>query len=250
MAGSIHSGASTERQHAPLVARDPGVQRITPDRSGWFFPDEDDLAESFKHMLIVKLFTACVERLLKHLACDDVVGGNIFFAWLEGNPKARLAPDMFISPAGSVPLEGVVETWAPGQKPPRFALEVVSEDMKKDYEHAPAQYGELGVDELVVFDPAANRSRSSQRRLLAVYRRQTEGALTQVAAGRGPVYSTELGVWLIPKVLKDVPYLRISRDEAGADLILTAEEEADRALARVRELEARLASRGRARKPR
>jgi Uma2 family endonuclease len=243
MAGPTHSGHRPgdwkNQPEEPLVARDPGIRPPEPDRTSWFFPTEDDLPESFRHLLISKLFMSCLAVLLKQLGRDDIVGANQLFAWLKDKPNVRVAPDAYLSSKGSVPMDGVIETWKPGQKPPLLALEVVSEDRKKDYEHAPAQYAELGVQELIVFDPAAWHTRSRKRKLLTVYRRQADGSFAQVAAGRRPVYSPVMGLWLVPQTANGLTCLRLSRDESGLDLIPSEEEAAEVAERRAKEEERR-----------
>ncbi len=183
------------------------------------------MPESVRHMLIAQLFASCLRMLLEQQGRDDFVGENQLFAWVEKSPNVRLAPDVYLAQKGAVPLDGLVETWKPGLRPPPFALEVVSEDRKKDYDNAPQQYADLGVEELVVFDPAAEHVRSSKRRLLAMFRRQPDGRFAQVSAGGRPVYSEVLHAWVVPHRSNDMVYVRLARDEAGKDLVPTETEQ-------------------------
>jgi Uma2 family endonuclease len=230
-----------------FVLRDPNLVAADIDWSQWHFPDEDDLPSSAEHLLIINLFLACLTTLFQEAGRNEFLGRDIFFSWVKQRPNVRVAPDVFVSPHGSVPMKGVIETWKTGRKPPLFALEVVSEDRKKDYEHIPDHYAVLGANELVVFDPAALRKRSRTRRLLAVYRRQEDGAFAQVYVGKGPVRSETLGAWLVPVEVEGVICLRLARDEQGKALIPTVEEardvermRADASEARVRALEEKL----------
>ena len=107
----------------------------------------------------------------------------------------------------------------------------------------PLRYSALGAEELVVFDP---EPRGEEAFALQVYRRSPRGRFLRVYAGPGPAESKVLGAWWI--VVDGGARVRLARDAAGADLVLTAgeravaaEARADVAEARVRELEALLA---------
>jgi hypothetical protein len=137
------------------------------------------------------------------------------------------------------------QTWLPGHEPPRWALEIVSDDWKKDYEDNPPKYAQLGTRELVIFDPYAaelgpNGNGSQARTPLQVYRRGADGAFVRVHRGNGPAHSEEIGAWLVVRREGGVADLRIARDAAGADLVPTALERSRAAEAAGREAEARI----------
>lgn len=118
-------------------------------------------------------------------------------------------------------------------------------EWKKDYEQSPAKYAQLGTRELVVFDPeaAAGRATDLERVALQLYRRAGDGAFVREHAHAGPVYSEQLGAWLIAHIEDGAARLRVARDETGADLVLSEAEARDRAeqeVARLREELARL----------
>ena len=85
------------------------------------------------------------------------------------------------------------QTWLPGHRPPRWAVEIVSDDWKKDYEDNPLKYAQLGARELVIFDPdaALTSDRRGVRVPLQVYRRDADGAFVRVYRGEGPARSEE-----------------------------------------------------------
>jgi hypothetical protein len=128
------------------------------------------------------------------------------------------------------------QTWKPGHRPPRWAVEVVSEDWSKDYEQGLAKYSLLGCAELVLFDPEVVLGFvKNQRRVpLCVFRRGEGGALAAVYAGKGPAYSEQIGCWLLARREGYVARLRLSEDKDGRRLIPTkVEAEAARAQAEV-----------------
>ena len=114
------------------------------------------------------------------------------------------------------------QTWRPGHRPPRFAVEVVSRNRKKDYDDAPFKYDQLGTSELVIFDPEGLlRSPPSRRVPLQLYRRDPKSAFVKVYQGPGPVYSAELDAYLVVRREGNKVRLRIARDAAAQDLVPT-----------------------------
>jgi hypothetical protein len=153
------------------------------------------------------------------------VAGEVFFAWVPEAPNVRVSPDGFVCDDRKLPRRGVVCTWKPGRRPPRFALEVVSEDRKKDYLTAPQRYAALGTRELAVFDPAAvGGRRSIYKHPLTLFRRLADGSMRRVYEGNGPARSEELGAWLLKSEVEGQPCLRIARDAAARDLVETPED--------------------------
>lgn len=105
--------------------------------------------------------------------------------------------------------------------------------------------------------PAATSSGlpSLYRRPLSLFRRFADRSMRRVHEGSGPVYREEIGAWLLLGKVDGIVCLRIARDEAGKDLVLTAADheralrlEAERQRAeverRVRELEEKLRGQG------
>jgi hypothetical protein len=136
---------------------------------------------------------------------------------------------------------------------PSFAFEVASQDWEKDDFEVPARYDELGVRELVIFDPWSTERTEGIR--WQVFRRVGRRGLMRVEASRGDrVRSKALGCWLRAVGAGRDTRVRIAVGARGEELVPTAEEneraarEAERteraakeaALARVNELEAEL----------
>lgn len=160
------------------------------------------------------------------------IAGHNYFAWSRQQPEKRITPDVYLlddPPTGELPR--VWRTWLPGQRPPRWAVEIVTARWREDYQELPGKYEELGCQELVLFDPEATlgKTHNHQRVPLTVYRRSAEGRLSKVFAGRGPAWSQELGVWLVPRRECYSARLRLSEDEAGTKIVPTAEESVDAA---------------------
>ena len=100
-------------------------------------------------------FTASVRTRAQELGWTNVrVGKDEFFAWVKAHPNVRVSPDTFVlddPPPGERPE--MWATWEPGVKPPRFALEVVSDKSpRKDLVDGPAKYRQLRTHELVIFN--------------------------------------------------------------------------------------------------
>ncbi|MBL9106268.1 MAG: Uma2 family endonuclease [Myxococcales bacterium] len=209
-------------------ARGADLPPPTPPEGGWsawYLTDEDDVGESTEQGITVRMLLAALTELARERGwARSLVAGDQFFAWVPREPLVRISPDVYLlDDPPPPPYPGMWHTWLPGHAPPRFAVEVVSEKWKKDYEAAPRKYDQLGARELVVFDPeAAQGPGRDDRTPLQVFRRGDDGAFTCAAAGPGPVHSVELDAWL---VVTPGPRLRIARDPAGADLVATPDEQ-------------------------
>lgn len=229
------------------------VYRVPRTRQGWELPEET-LPESLSHREIVELLAAILAYWAR--GKDVLVARNFAVRWDEEEPRIGVDPDVAVF-APAPPREGndlrSVRTWRPGHSPPVLAIEVVSNtDPRKDYVTAPDKYAASGTRELWVFDPfLAGPSSHGGPWLLQVWQRDDHGRFVRPYAGDGPAYSELLGAHLV--VVGDPRALRIAGDPDGAQRWPTAEEATqlameaerdakERALARVAELEARLAA--------
>ena len=66
-----------------------------------------------------------------------LVGGNQFIYWVQYEPTRTIAPDLYLLPG--VDPELAISSWKVWETGvvPSFALEIVSDDLKKDYEQVP-----------------------------------------------------------------------------------------------------------------
>jgi Uma2 family endonuclease len=226
------------------VARDPGHQEIGADVdwSRWYVSDEDDMGESPEQNFIIRLLVQCLEELSRERGWQNVViGADAFFAWKPEEPKVRVSPDVYLlddRPPGPLPRSW--QTWRPGVKPPRLAVEIVSVDTSKDYDDAPERYAALGCGELVIFDPGAVQEPEPGRVSLTVYRREPDGLFAKTYEGEGPAFSAAINAWFVSRVVKGEPRVRLARDAEGNDLVPSSTERAD-AEAVARQAEARRA---------
>lgn len=231
------TGQKLEREPAADPSDGPASER----RLAWETLRERDLEEKMgqggAHSAATKLFVDAASSLCDEQKRMAYVGWDVFVEWDPNDPRARVSPDMFLldgQPASILP--SIWQTWEEGCDPPRFALEIVSKKSRtKDYEVNPARYAALGVEELVIFDPEARGKKAFS---LQLYRRTPRAQFLRVYTGVGPVESKVLGAFLV--IVNKGTQLRLARDAAGQDLVLTAEERAHSAEERVAALEARV----------
>jgi Uma2 family endonuclease len=206
----------------------------TIDWSSWYLTDEEDMGEGGEQNLIIRALISILSELARERGWDDVlIGADQFFAWVEHQPLVRVSPDVYLlDHPPPRPLPASWQTWLPGHRPPRLAFEIVSEQKwQKDYREAPKKYAQLGVRELVVFDPeaAAGRARGAERVALQVFRREADSGFMQVHRGAGPARSEELDAWLVSVREGEAAMLGVSRDSAGQDLVPTIDQAREQA---------------------
>lgn len=233
-----------------LVVHDPDPEELDAiiDWSDWYLDDADGIGEWGEHDEIARQFLSSIAQRARERGLTDYhAGADRFFAWIREEPLVRVSPDVYLlDHRPTPPLPKQWQTWLPGHRPPRFALEIVSHDWQRAYEDLPLKYCQLGCPELAIFDPHAGASRAG-RVLLQGYRRDDDGAFVRIHAGAGPIFSPALDAWLVVVGAGAEARLRLARD-AGASALVPTEEEAlaleardrEAAEARVRELEARV----------
>ena len=218
---------------------------VPVDWSAWHLTDEDDMGESPEQGEIIRVLLPTLEQLARERGwAEAYVGADNFFAWVEEAPLVRVSPDVYLLRRQPPrPLPRSFQTWLEGHHAPALAFEIVSEDWRKDYEEGPQKYALLGVEELVIFDPHAEK-RPATRTPLQVYRWTADEHFVPVHQGPGPARCAVLGAWLVAADAPEGPRLRIARDAAGEDLVPTPEEAHDEErAARLEERAARLEER-------
>lgn len=227
---------------------DPTVYRV-----------EDDVGEYEIQTYILELLRPLLARFLGERGVRAHVGSDQFIYWKQHDPTCSIAPDIYVLPGVS---QGIaIDVWKVWERKivPSFALEVVGADPRKDYEEGPRRYAELGVKELVIFDPHPGGERTA----FQVYRRQQNRFRRVIATDGDRVRSRVLGCTLRSVGEGGETRLRIATGDTGGVIYPTAEEAAraaeeaaraaervalaagEAALARVAELEAELARRRR-----
>jgi len=184
--GSSQPGARHARRPWAFVVRDPTPHDVDfrVDWSAWYLTDEDDMGESVEQTEIIRILLSSLGQLASERGWKNAFwAGENFFAWIREEPLVRVSPDVYLlDDPPPPPRPKRWQTWLPDHKPPRWAVEIVSEDWKKDYEDAPLKYAQLGARELVIFDPetALLPERRGPRVPLQVYRRDPDGAFLRV----------------------------------------------------------------------
>lgn len=82
------------------------------------------------------------------------VAGNLFVYYQEGNPKASVAPDVFVIKGVQQRQRRTYQAWKEGGKLPDVVIELTSKRTQKaDREFKKTLYAQFGVREYFLFDP-------------------------------------------------------------------------------------------------
>jgi hypothetical protein len=240
------------------TVRESELERAREDA---LYPVEDKVGEDILQTLIAEMLRPLIERWYASLDKPRFVGADQFIYYAEGVPTKVVAPDIYDLPG--VPPGKRVRSWKVWKTGivPDLAIEIVSStDIYKDYHDVPGRYDELGVKELIIFDPdhASDTDRVRWQR----YRRVKRRGLARIEHSNADrIQSRVLGCFLRVVGEGDAARLRLGTGPNGDDLFPTAEEaeraakdaeraareaehaEKEAALARIAELEAQLAQR-------
>lgn len=201
------------------------------DWSSWILTDEDDMGQHPRQSEAIRVFRDVAVSRLAELGRERAfVGTDAFFAWVEAEPLVRVSPDVFVLTERPEPLPPSWQLWRAGHAPPQLAVEIVSEDWKKDYEDAPQKYAQLGAEELVIFDPdAVDREPPRPGRCaIQVFRRSSDGLFLRVHAGTEPARIQTLEAFAVVARTEIAPVLRLAYDADGRGLVPTPAEKAAR----------------------
>ena len=168
---------------------------------------------------------------------DRRVGHN-FYTGNPTDPRQCLAPDVLVWLGAPDRPFSSWKVWERGA--PHLAVEIDSESDARDrpWERKLEAYRHSGVVELVRFDAEDEQSP------LRLWDRVEGDLVEREVSKRELEYSDVLGLFsLVEPAPELTSMLRLSRDSAGLDRLLTDEEARHAAEARVRELEAELARR-------
>jgi Uma2 family endonuclease len=198
---------------------------VAEDRT--VYPIEDDMGEGSLQRFISELLRMLIERWLESQGKATFVGADQYFYWEQYNPRECVAPDVYVLP-GVAPgtAMGAWKVWETGCVP-SFALEVVSQDVDKDYLASPARYERLGAEELVVFDPDYTLSPTRYR--FQVFRKSKRGLIRVEATNADRVKSKVLGCHLRAVGVGDNRRVRIGTGLNGETLFPTDAEAREQA---------------------
>jgi hypothetical protein len=150
---------------------------------------------------------------------DVYVWGNMLLYYVEGDPRACVAPDLFLVKGVDKHVRRTYKLWEE-RRVPSLVIEVTSRSTRtEDTKLKKGVYERLGVDEYFLFDPFGEYL---QPRLQGYY--LAGGHYRAVAPADGSLSSRETGLDLVPEGAR----LRL-RDPVSGELLLWADEEAHRA---------------------
>src|SRR5262249_8215285 len=118
------------------------------------YPESDGqpMAESDLHR---KEMTYLINALTEHFRqADDIyVAGNLFFYYKKGDPRAVVAPDLFVVKGVAKRDRKIYKLWEE-HRSPCFVVEVTSDTTRdEDLSDKRTVYEQLGVEEYFLFDP-------------------------------------------------------------------------------------------------
>jgi len=150
------------------------------------------------------------------------------FAWLQEQPQVAVSPDTYIlepPPPTTMTKWTTWNTWEHQGQAPLFAVEIVStSNWRKDYEIAPQQYLELGVEQWMRIDlDADSRPSEVEAQPLTLFRRV--GPTFQVSQSRYALFLDSVGLWVVHRPNERLVWL--SEDKWGTQRLLSDEEWAD-----------------------
>jgi len=210
---------ATARQN-PIVA----VQDARRVKGATFYPIEEKVGEDILQTWILELFRPLVERWFALQGKPTFVGADQFIYYKRFHPEKVVAPDLYV--LKGVPPGRRIKSWKVWKTDivPSFALEVVaSNDIEKDYREAVQRYMELGVEELVVFDP--DHHLGEDRVLWQRWYRRKGQRLTLVESSEADrIRSRVLGCYLRVVGEGDAARLRLGTGSQGDELVPTSEE--------------------------
>jgi Uma2 family endonuclease len=217
-----------------------GGQRYVRAPNPLHFPEHEQVPETKWHLELKTLLYQFLKLAFAdraHIGCDQ------FVYWDAANPRVCLAPDAFVRMGGPDELFGSWKVWERGA--PHVAVEIISDFEARDnnWDTKLTSYRQLGVKELIRFDPEAEVAK------LRIWDRLNDDLVERALSG-SPTPSTVLpGFWLLIADATLGPTLRLSQDEQGTVLYpVPAPEDAAAllaALVRIGELEAELGRRQR-----
>ncbi len=113
--------------------------------------DGEPLAETQQHVLAILMTLAILRLYLQEQ--QAVVFADQFLYYIEGNPRARVAPDVMVVFDIEKRLYANYKIWE-GQQTPAIIFEVTSAGTKEvDWNFKKMLYEQLGVTEYWLFDP-------------------------------------------------------------------------------------------------
>ncbi|MEA2690618.1 MAG: hypothetical protein QOJ16_5 [Acidobacteriota bacterium] len=181
------------------------------------YPESDGrpMAETQVHArVMLDLFHTLGQRYAD--VPDVYAWGNMMFYYVEGNPKASVAPDVFLVHGVDKRVRRTYKLWE--ERTPSLVVEITSESTKsEDMKLKKGLYERLGIEEYFLFDPLGEYLRPR----LQGYRLMNGRYEPLPAEKDGALLSRTTGLRLEPEGDR----LRL-RDPATGEPLLWADEEA------------------------
>ncbi len=140
-----------------------------------------------------------VEALSLYFQADPqvYVSGNLFIYYEQGNPKAVVAPDVFVVFGVEKGKRRVYKTWEEQDRVPSFVLEITSKSTATEDQRTKKQlYANLGVQEYFQYDPTGDYLDPCLQGFTlqdGIYRPLTKQDL---GSEQLQIWSQALGLWL------------------------------------------------------
>lgn len=122
------------------------------------YPAEDGqpMAETTLHVRAITLLHQALEDFLLPRAADTLIASDLFWYYEEGNPAARVAPDVMVVRGVAPGDRRSFFSWREPRPAPAAVFEMASEGTwREDRREKFRLYQELGVYEYFLFDPEA-----------------------------------------------------------------------------------------------
>ena len=219
---------------------------VTPSATEIYYPDTDGLPVAESDFQLGPLMYAIDALRAYFQGRDDVyVAGDLFLYYEEGNPRAVVAPDVFVVLGAPNRLRSSYMLWRE-PKAPDFVLEITSQSTRtQDQGTKRERYALLGVREYFQYDPTRDYLEPPLQGLHLVGKVYQPIPATTSPEGTLVLRSMVLGL----ELRLEEGTLRLYDPTTGQRLLSyqeaeqarrEAEERARAAEARVAELEARL----------
>ncbi|BBC23634.1 Uma2 family endonuclease [Pseudanabaena sp. ABRG5-3] len=143
--------AITDQRSQPQITNQ--VQAVITTTSEIIYPSSDGepLAETQQHVLAILMTLALLRLYLQDQQAE--VFADQFLYYIEGNPRARVAPDVMVVFDIEKRLYANYKIWE-GKQTPAIIFEVTSAGTKEvDWNFKKTLYEQLGVTEYWLFDP-------------------------------------------------------------------------------------------------
>lgn len=150
------------------------------------------------------------------MSSQATVGSGQPIYWNAADPRKAIAPDLFVRLETS---QGIVDNWKTWERgAPEIVVEIVGDNDASEiaWQQCVAIYHEIGVEELVRFDPLAPKD------CLRVWDRVNNDLLERIVENQNVVESAVLGLyWVVVQYEHHGSLLRLGKAPDGTRLLPT-----------------------------